>query len=115
VPLLHNVDDLTRLLAMDPDRPLLVFKHSTRCPISAAAYAAFQEAVAGGDIAPAQPAVVRVIEDRPFARSLADRWGVAHQSPQALLVAGDRVVWHASHGAVTRAALAAAVRAAVQG
>ena len=36
-----------------------------------------------------------------YARALADRLGIRHQSPQIILLAGGKPVWHASHGAVT--------------
>ncbi len=52
---------------------------------------------------------VRVIEERPVSRAFSDRVGVAHQSPQALLLKGGRVVWHDSHGGITAAALKEAV------
>jgi bacillithiol system protein YtxJ len=35
---------------------------------------------------------------------------VEHQSPQALFVRDGKVVWHASHGGITRKALAAAAQ-----
>ena len=111
-PMLKSEADLDHLLAAAPRQPVMIFKHSTTCPISAAAFREFQAALAGGDLAGARPAVVRVIEERPLSRSIARRWSVTHQSPQALLVQGPNVLWHASHHAITREALGAAVKAA---
>lgn len=85
----------------------LLFKHSLICPISAAAFAEYEAFVA------AHPAVatawVDVIGQRPIAQDIARRTGVKHESPQALLLRAGRVVWHASHGKITRASLAAAL------
>lgn len=110
VPTIKSEADLERLLAEEPSRPVLIFKHSTTCPISAAAYRRFQDAVAAGDLVGVQPILVRVIEERPLSQAIAKRWAVPHASPQALLVRGPHVVWQASHERITREALAMAAR-----
>jgi bacillithiol system protein YtxJ len=48
---------------------------------------------------------VLVREDRPLSLAVAERTGVAHESPQVILLSGGRARWHASHRAVTLAAL----------
>ena len=52
---------------------------------------------------------VHVIEERPLSRFVAAQTGVTHESPQALLLACGKVVWHASHDAITVESLTAAV------
>jgi bacillithiol system protein YtxJ len=81
----------------------LLFKHSTTCPISAAAFAQYRRfAEAHPDVATGW---IDVIDDRPLARAVAERTGVRHESPQALLLDGGEVRWDASHGAITVASL----------
>lgn len=46
-----------------------------------------------------------VREDRPLSLAVAERTGVAHESPQVICLVGGRAVGHASHGSVTVAAL----------
>ncbi|MEE3181603.1 MAG: monothiol bacilliredoxin BrxC family protein, partial [Planctomycetota bacterium] len=46
-----------------------------------------------------------VVEDRPVSLELAERLGVLHQSPQAILVRDGQAVWNDSHEGVTSAAL----------
>lgn len=85
---------------------VLLFKHSPVCPVSSAArdeYDAWR--AASPDVT---TLFVDVIDDRAVARGIADRCGVRHESPQAILFEAGRPVWHASHGAITRAALEAA-------
>ncbi len=84
----------------------LVFKHSRICPESGRAFAEYEAFHAAHPDVPT--AWIDVIGDRPWSRRVAAATGVTHESPQALLVRDGRVVWHASHGGVTRAALAAA-------
>lgn len=81
----------------------MVFKHSTRCPVSAAAFREFEEFLSATAGIPAY--LVLVIEDRPVSRAVAEKLGVPHASPQAILVRDGAAAWTASHGAITREAL----------
>lgn len=87
------------------DAPVLVFKHSTRCPISASALRRAEAwlAAKGGDAPPA--ARVLVVERRAVSNFLAERLGVSHASPQALLCRRGHPFWHASHGHISGDAL----------
>jgi len=85
---------------------VLLFKHSTACPISAAAHEEYQAFCAEHPDVPT--VLVDVIADRAAARGIAERCGVRHESPQAILFVNARAVWHTSHAAITRAALQAA-------
>src|SRR2546430_17290874 len=96
---LHSLADWER--ALQSPRVLL-FKHSPQCPISAEARAEYEAFRARPD---ATTAFVDVIADRAVARGIAERCGVAHASPQAILFENGRPVWHASHGARTRPTL----------
>ena len=85
---------------------MLLFKHSPVCPISAQAREQYEQWQAELPDAPAL--FVDVIADRPTARGSAERCGVKHESPQAILFEQGRAVWHASHDAITAGALHAA-------
>lgn len=54
-------------------------------------------------------ALVKVIEARPLSLWLADELGVAHASPQVILIDGGRAMWNASHGAIRVDALQRAI------
>ena len=41
--------------------------------------------------------MIEIQRARPVSIALAERTGVRHESPQALLLRDARVVWHASH------------------
>lgn len=89
---------------------LLLFKHSPVCPVSAAAKAEYQSFRAAHPDAPT--AFVDVIAARPVARGLAERCGVKHESPQAILFVDGQPRWHASHAAINASTLAQAWREA---
>jgi bacillithiol system protein YtxJ len=48
---------------------------------------------------------VLVREDRPLSLAIAERSGVAHQSPQVICFEGGKAVGHASHYDITVAGL----------
>ncbi len=84
----------------------LLFKHSTTCPISAAAFAEYERFLA------AHPELatgwIEVVAQRPLARAVAERTGLRHESPQAIWLVAGVARWNASHSAITEASLAAA-------
>jgi len=89
----------------------LLFKHSTRCPVSSAAWrevAAFRRAHPDAAVY-----VVHVVEQRPLSNAVAARTGVRHESPQAIVLESGRVAGHASHEGVTAEALEALLEGAL--
>jgi monothiol bacilliredoxin len=86
-------------------RPVVIFKHSLTCPISFDAYE--QLADFEGEVA-----IIEVQRARELSREIAQRLGVAHESPQVLILRHGRVVWNASHFDITTAAVGDAVREA---
>jgi bacillithiol system protein YtxJ len=84
----------------------LIFKHSTRCTISAAAA---EEVSRFADAHPEVPVYrVLVIESRPVSNAIAERLGVPHASPQAILVRGGKAAFSVSHFDITLEALESA-------
>lgn len=92
------------------DRPFWLFKHSLVCSISSDAWHRF-ERFAGELDDPGSVGVVEIQNAREISRAIAERTGVRHESPQALLIQDGRPVWHASHWDITEAELRSAARA----
>lgn len=101
---------LDHAIAASHQRPIVFFKHSTTCGISAAAYEQMVDVVDPGT---SEWYLIDVRTDRPVSNAIARRFGVRHESPQVLVVGGERVRWHASHHRVTASAVRAAIEQAV--
>lgn len=110
---LEALDDLDRLLAATEERPLLLFKHSYTCGVSAEA---LDELVAHLNDRPAEAkyALVTVQTHREISNAVAKRLGVRHETPQALVIRKGRVVWSASHFRVTASAMGEALSTVAQ-
>ena len=122
---LEHVDELHRLIDESQSRPVLLFKHSYTC---GASMDALDEIVAHlNDRGPKgsaphdqrsalhqptvpQYAMVTVQTHRAVSNAIAQKLGVRHETPQALLIRDGRVVWSASHFRVTAAAVEDAIR-----
>ncbi|HSE33119.1 MAG TPA: bacillithiol system redox-active protein YtxJ [Pyrinomonadaceae bacterium] len=81
---------LDSLMDNSNERPVVVFKHSLACPISAVAYREMQKL--DGEVV-----LVEVQNARQVSRELADRTGIRHESPQVIVFRNGKAVWNASH------------------
>lgn len=80
----------------------VVYKHSSRCPLSSDAYAEVSEFARAADV---PVYVVDVIASRPLSLYVSERSSVTHQSPQVIVVQHGICAWHASHHRVSAVAL----------
>ncbi len=93
-------DDVEQLFDQSAERPVIVFKHDTTCPISRAAYAEMQQLAHD---------VALVDVDHEVSDEVAERTGVQHESPQVIVVRDRQAIWSASHSTITHNAVMEAV------
>jgi bacillithiol system protein YtxJ len=105
---IETPQELEELIERSKQGPVWVFKHSLTCPISAYAWAEFQSFVNDRPEDSGLYSLIEVQTARPVSNAVAERTGVVHQSPQALLLRDAKVVWHASHHTIRVRALEAA-------
>ena len=103
------MDQLDELVQRSRNTPLLLFKHSPTCGISAQAFDELE--MLQQDDSLLDVVVVDVFSGRDLSRAVAAKFGIRHESPQALLMTGGTVRWHASHHRVTADAIRRAVDA----
>jgi bacillithiol system protein YtxJ len=100
-----DTEALDVLIESSNGQPLVIFKHSLTCPISSAAYE--QMARYEGEVA-----LLEVQKARGLSSAIESRFGVAHESPQVIVLRKGQVFWNASHFKITAEAVAKAVREA---
>ncbi len=95
-----TIDELNECLEHSNECPLFIFKHSTRCPISASAnsrVAKFLQSKQDENAGTPEFYLLKIVESRTVSSVLADQLGVTHQSPQLLLIDKGKCTWHTSH------------------
>jgi bacillithiol system protein YtxJ len=73
----------------------VVYKHSPICPTSSIAYEEMRSLRQLHRDVPVY--LVDVIHSRPLSRHIAELVGVAHASPQAIILRAGVAAWHGSH------------------
>ena len=104
MPVIGGCTDLQSLLRKDL---LVIFKHSTACPVSWAAHSQVNRFRARHPEVPVH--IVNVIKDRPVSLKIAELTSIRHESPQVIIIRDGAVLTSASHGNITEAKLATMV------
>ena len=99
-----STSQLKNLLEENKSTTLFLFKHSTRCPVSAMAFAEFERFSASHpDV---NCAFVKLIQNRDVSDLITELTGVTHQSPQIFLFDKGELVWNASHSDIQEESMA---------
>jgi|SRR5690625_1674876 len=110
---LHTNEEWEQVWESSTDKPVLVFKHSTTCPISARAFGQYEAYLESAD-QDFDSYLVKVIEDRPVSNHIAEATSVKHESPQIFLIRDKEVHWHTSHSKITVESIGEAVESAAK-
>lgn len=98
--------DMYRKMMDDSTKePILLFKHSTTCPISAAAHEQYQTFLKHADKNRLSAYIIKVIESREISNQVEADTGIKHESPQIFLIQNEEVSWHTSHSNITTEAI----------
>jgi len=94
---------LEQLMARSHEAPVVLFKHSSTCPISSHAYKQMSQVER-------EVSLVVVQRARDLSGEIASVTGVRHESPQAIVLRNGEAVWTASHFDITAGAVEEAMR-----
>ncbi len=100
---LADTKTLDELIARSHSEPVILFKHSTTCPISSAAYREMSKVAD-------EVMLVVIQKSRDVSNEIAKRTGIRHESPQPLILRNGEVVWSASHFDITADGVTRAAR-----
>jgi bacillithiol system protein YtxJ len=98
---LHDVQSLDAAIAESLERPVLLFKHSRYCGVSCEALDELQAHMEARTEAVVAYKMITVQTHRPVSDAASQRLGLRHETPQAILLRGGKVVWNASHFRIT--------------
>ena len=91
---LSDEEQLKQIVTNSQLRPQVIFKHSTRCSVSAVALQRLQKVAQPADI---DFYFLDLILHRSLSNKIADVFDVRHESPQVLLIKNGECVYEESH------------------
>ena len=96
---LISSEQLKTAIASSNSKPIVLFKHSTRCSISSMAKSRFEN---NWDIENnyANLYYLDLIAHRDISNEITNITGVEHQSPQAIVIKDKKVIYEASHSTI---------------
>ena len=97
---LSDSGELDTWFSRSHQHSVTLFLHDPSCPISAHAFRQMAHVAA-------EIALVDVSSSRDITRSIEQRTGVRHESPQVLVLRDGQAVWSASHYGITTIAVEA--------
>lgn len=92
---LTDLGQLNEIISSSNEKPVVIFKHSTRCSVSRMALKQFENEFDLDDEVDAY--FLDLLEFRAISNEIASRFGVYHQSPQLLLIKDGISVYDVSH------------------
>ena len=92
---LKDLGQLNEIVAISNEKPVVIFKHSTRCSVSRMALKQFENEFDLEDKVDAY--FLDLLEYRDISNEIASRFGVYHQSPQLLLIKEGKSIYDVSH------------------
>src|SRR4051794_31171298 len=98
---LNDMDLLETIKEMSKTQTVLIFKHSTRCSISAMALDRLERSWKDEEMTKVRPFFLDLIQFRPISNQIAMDFKVEHESPQLLLINNGKCTYHQEHGGIT--------------
>lgn len=107
---LTQITQLDSIVEESAEKPVVIFKHSTRCSISRMALKNFEREynLQESEVA---PYFLDLLEHRDISNEIAQKFQVIHQSPQLLLIKNGKSVYNVSHSEIDADALKSKVEA----
>jgi bacillithiol system protein YtxJ len=102
---LTDLEQLNEIIAVSNEKPVAIFKHSTRCSVSRMALKQFENEFNSSD--KVTPYFLDLIAHRDISNEIANRFGVTHQSPQLILIKEGKAIYNVSHSDINAEELGA--------
>lgn len=95
---LTDISQLAQLNEESGQTPVGIFKHSTRCSISATALDRLERNWSKAqDTEAVSMYYLDLLAHRDISNAIAEKYGIPHESPQFILLKNGEAVYHESH------------------
>lgn len=95
---IESLSQLDEIVSRSYKKPVVIFKHSTRCSISSMAKSRLESAIDDSS-----PIIfyLDLIAHREISNAIASRFGVEHESPQVIVINNGQATFSTSHGSIS--------------
>ena len=101
---IFSTEEWDEVLEQSENEPVLLLKHSSTCPVSTAAFNAFQK------VETKLPKYFMVVQNsRPLSKAIEQDLEIRHESPQLFLLKNSKATWQATHYSIREAAINKAI------
>lgn len=97
---LDNIKQLDEIDEISQSKPVVIFKHSTRCFISKTVLKQF-EAEFNYSVDQIDWYLLDLLNYRDISNEIAHRYNVTHQSPQIIVIRNGKAVFNESHDGIS--------------
>ena len=97
---LDNIEQFDEIDEISQTKPVVLFKHSTRCSISRMALKQF-DAEFNYPEEKIDWYLLDLLNHRDLSNEIASRYNVMHQSPQIIVIRNGKAVFNASHDSIS--------------
>jgi bacillithiol system protein YtxJ len=94
---LESLDTMDKIIEESKLNPVVIFKHSTSCSISAMALNRLERSWDNKEMSNVKAYYLDLIAYRDISNAVAEKFGIMHQSPQVLLIKNGESVYDESH------------------
>jgi bacillithiol system protein YtxJ len=100
---LTEAGQIREIKALSEEKPVLIFKHSTRCSISSMSLDRLLRKWKDSDAEKVTPYFMDLIASRELSDLVAREFRIPHESPQVLLIKNGDVIYNNSHYGISYA------------
>ena len=98
---LNSLTTIDQIKQDSYERPVIIFKHSTRCSISSTVLNRLESSWNKDALPNVDMFFLDLIQHRDVSQQVAETFGVRHQSPQVLIIHQGESIYDASHMSVS--------------
>jgi len=95
---LKNSNQIKEIVQKSKEKSQVIFKHSTRCSISAMAKGRLERSIVPEN---ADFYFLDLITYRNISNQISSEFNVSHESPQILVIQNGKCIYNESHGSIT--------------
>jgi monothiol bacilliredoxin len=93
---LTDINQIEAITLQSNEKPILIFKNSTRCGVSRMSLKNFESEYDLNEI-PIDLYFLDILKYRSISNEISIKFKVQHQSPQVIVLKNEKVIYHDSH------------------